>query len=960
MKRACKKLNKNTDEHNASSIRHLKNKFIRMKHIKIGVLILGICLSFSIGATGQTEVIIDSVTLENKSLVNVAYKTIDKKDLLNGVSVLIPDEYIDKNFGTYALENHLALIGGSNLWNIGNSLLLIDGVPRLISDVITSEIDQITYLKGANAAVLYGSYAANGIILITTKRGKVGERKSNVYVNTGINQVKSYPEYLGSGEYMTLYNQARLNDGLSVQYDSTTISNYSSGINKYRYPDVDYYSSEYLRQMYNTYNASADFSGGNERACFYALANIQNQNSLINFGEGVNEKSTRLSMRGNIDLNINKYIRTYVNMSNIFYDDRTANGNYWGQSTTIQPHHFSPLIPIDLISDEESLSLANTSRNIIDGKYLLGGNQQYLTNPISDVYAAGYNTMSTREFRYTSGLDIDLRNALKGLSFHGMAGIDYLNSYTQAINNTYAIYVPEWADGEISDSISGLSSYNKDSNTGTQNLSGNYSYQIIDFNMHLDYANTFNEKHNVSAMALASAFRVRQTGNYQYTTSANLGIQLAYNYKQKYYADFSGAIVNSTKLSEEMRVALSPTLSLGWLLSDEAFLNDSEHINKLKLVASAGIINTDMDIQNYYMYDAEFASTAYFSWADGTYISRATTASRGENNVLTYVKRKELSFGLDGTLFSNSIDFNTNVFFIKKDGLPVINNDLYPNFFRTGYPETSFVPYSNFEANAYKGFDFQLSYKIDLGELNFIVGASGTFVTTEALVRAEVYEDSYRLRAGNSTSALFGLESEGLFMDQTDIDNHAEQKFGEVSPGDIKYKDQNGDGIVDERDEVVIGDWMAPLTGGLHLTTQWKDFTLFILGTGNFGGTSMMNGDYYWVYGNRKYSSVVRDSWTEETKNTASYPRLTTLSGNNNFRTSDFWTYSTNRVNLSKVQLTYTFPKSILNIAAIKDVKIYASGSNLLTFSKNKDIMELNIGSMPQTRFYNFGIKAVF
>jgi hypothetical protein len=152
----------------------------------------------------------------------------------------------------------------------------------------------------------------------------------------------------------------------------------------------------------------------------------------------------------------------------------------------------------------------------------------------------------------------------------------------------------------------------------------------------------------------------------------------------------------------------------------------------------------------------------------------------------------------------------------------------------------------------------------------------------------------------------------------------------------------------------------SPLIGGINVTAQWKDFTLFVLGTGYFGGTGMRSGSYYWVSGSKKYSAVVRDSWTEATKNTASYPRLTTSSSANNFRNSDYWTYSLNRLNLSKVQLTYSIPASILRNSFAKGLKVYISGNDLLTVGKNRKLMELNTTGTPQTRYYNFGIKGEF
>lgn len=929
------------------------------------VVSCGLCLGIISQAAGQTDTSnsknIQSPTSD--SVVHLPYKTVNRRDMPGAVSILNPPQYLDRHYGTYPLEGVTAFAGGSNLWNVGTALVLIDGIPRSIGDITTNEIEQISFLKGANAVVLYGSRAANGVILITTKRGKPGAGRINVRAHSGINVPKSYPDFLGSAEYLTYYNQALRNDGGQL-ISADSIAKFAARTNPYSHPDVNYFSSDYLRKFYNTHSANAEFSSGTERARFYALAGFQNQNSLLNFGEGKKEHNTRLNLRGNIDLKLNKFISTYVNISAVFFTNRNALGNYWQRADSIQPHLFAPLIPISSIAAgaKEALALADASRNIIDGRYLLGGNQQYLTNPISDVYAAGYNIFTSRQFQYTNGIDVDLRTVLKGLSFHGQMSIDYSNAYNESVNNSYSIYVPTWYNSSSGDSIVKLTRLNKDSKPGTQNLNNTWSDQLIDFNFHFDYVNTFKQQHNVSVILMADALRRRQTGDYQYRTNANAGLQLGYNFDHKYYADFSGTVVNSTKLPAGKRVAFSPTVSLGWVLSEEGFLKGSTVVDRLKVSASAGIVNTDLDfgVNSYYLYDAVFSPTAYFSWADGTYTNRTTTTSRGENLNLGFAKRKEINLSLEGSLFKSRLDFLVSLFHIKKDGMPVQNYSLYPSYFFTVYPETSFVPYANFAANRYQGLDFQLNFHERVGEVKLTIGAAGTYVATKALKRDELFTDAYRNRAGKPVDAIFGLESMGLFADQSEIDQHGKQRFGTVYPGDIRYKDQNGDKVIDERDEVMIGRWGSPFTGGLHVTAQWKDFTLFVLGTGSFGGTGIRNGDYYWVTGAVKYSEVVRNSWTENTKHTATYPRLTTLGSANNFRASDYWAYSTDRFNISKVQVTYSFPKKILKQSFVRGLSIYVSGSDLLTISKNRAIMELNIGSMPQTRFYNFGVKGEF
>ena len=203
-----------------------------------------------------------------------------------------------------------------------------------------------------------------------------------------------------------------------------------------------------------------------------------------------------------------------------------------------------------------------------------------------------------------------------------------------------------------------------------------------------------------------------------------------------------------------------------------------------------------------------------------------------------------------------------------------------------------------------------------------------------------------------------------MFQSQEDIDSWYDQsKLGQIKPGDIKYIDQNGDNIIDEKDEVYLGKggWYGtPFTMGVNITAKWKDFTLFVLGTGGVGSYGLKNSSYYWVDQEDKYSAVVRNRWTKATASTATYPRLSTLNASQNFCTSDFWMYKANRFDLAKIQITYDLPKHILRSSFVKELSAFVGGANLLTISKEREHMELNVGSAPQSRYYNIGLKAVF
>ncbi|SFU13933.1 TonB-linked outer membrane protein, SusC/RagA family [Algoriphagus locisalis] len=930
----------------------------------------------SVSAAGyETKLLVASPDLEEIVLfgnlegnqVNVAFQTKDKNDLMGGVSYVNMPEILRDNYITYPFENMEAFVGGynGNLWGNSSALVLIDGVPRDIGSVHPTEIAQISFLKGVSAVALYGSKAAKGVIMVTTKRGVANSQNITLRTNAGVNTPKRYPQYLGSGEYMSLYNEARTNDGLSPLYSNEDIYNHSSGENIYRYPNTDYYSPEYLQEAYTKYDGNLEISGGNETARYYTNVGFMTEGTVMDFGQAAENANERFNVRGNIDLNLNDFISAKVDASAIFYNSNGVNTDYWGGSTTLRPFRFTPLIPLEYIEegDEASMGFVETSDHVIDGKYLLGGTQLDQTNPIADIYAGGSNKFTSRQFQFNAGVDADLRNVIEGLSFSSLFGLNYATSYNLSFDNEYAVYQPNWTNYNGEDQIASLTKYGQDASSRTQNITNNWFSQTVSFSAQLNYQRSFKGKHNVSAMLLANGYQIAESAIYHKTSNANLGLHLGYNFQQKYYAEFSGAFIHSAMLAKQNRQAFSPTMTLGWRMSEEGFLSSSSVIDNLRISVSAGILNTDLDISDYYLYEAIYTDEgSWYEWKDGLN-NTGTDVRRGENPNLKFPKREEISLELDASLFDNLLTLNGSVFNSRMTGLFVQNNVLYPSYFVTGWPISSWIPFVNYNNDLRKGADFQLNLNKRVGEVEWSLGVSGLYYTTEAAKRSENFEDSYQNRQGMPLDAIWGLQSDGFFTGMDDIENSPSQAFGEVRPGDIKYIDQNNDGIINAQDEVYLGrgGWSgAPLTMGVNLSARFKNFTIFAIGTMRSGAYAMKNNNYFWVNADDKYSVEVRDRWTEETQNTATFPRLTTLNGANNFRNSDFWLYSTNRFDLAKVQISYSFPKSILGNGFIKELGTYISGSNLLTVGPNSELLEMNIGSAPQTRFYNFGIRAQF
>lgn len=953
-------------------------KYIQSKFILCSMLVTAPALTH---AQTPDEEGIDSLARKESPEVQVAFRKMAQKDLLGGVSVVNVEELTQKNYNTYSLDNMQGYIGGWNgnsLWGMDGDhagyLVLVDGVPREANNVMPSEIAQITFLKGAQAVVLYGSRAAKGAILISTKRGHAGGLRVSLRANTGFNVAKAFPEYLGSAEYMTLYNEALLNDDPSAKplYSAEQIYNHGSGINPYRYPNINYYSSDYVKKACNRSEATAEISGGGQRARFYSNVSYYRTGDLLNFGEAKNNMIDRFNVRGNVDVDINRFISTHINANATFYNAQNAKGDYWNAAATARPNfpqNASPLIPVDLIDPNatSALELLSTTSNIIDGKYFLSGSQANPTNVFADNYAAGSSKWTSRQFQFDAGLDINLDKVLKGLSFSALFAVDYATSYTTSFDNKYAIFVPTWANYNGKDVIVALSKEGNDEKPGTQNISGSSDKQTIAFSGQFNYRNTFGGVHNVSGMLIANGYQQTISQQYHRISNANLALQLGYNYRQRYYADFDAALVHSAKLAEGHRNALSPSFTLGWRLSEEGFLKDSPVIDDLMFSVSGSILNQDIDLvvgdNEFYLYKAVWTQNDGYAWYDGP-AGKYTISTRGENDGLSFIQRKEFSANLRASLWQKLITVDASFFINSMEGYLIDQPTFYPSHLNTGYPDASFMAVQNFNNNRRIGFDFSINANKRFGEVDLSLGVSGTYYDTKITKRDEIYDNAYRYRQGKPIDGIWGLQSDGLFRNEEEIAASPEQKLGStVRPGDIKYVDQNGDNVIDDKDEIYLGKggWYgSPFTLGINLTAKWKDFTFFALGTGGFGGYGIKNSSYYWVDGDDKYSAIVRGRWTEATAETATYPRLSAKSASNNFRTSDYWLYKTDRFDLAKVQITYDLPQSILHNTFIRNLSAYVSGANLFTFSKERKHMEMNVGSAPQTRFYNIGVKAVF
>ncbi len=904
----------------------------------------------------------------DSDLIKMGISTKHKREMTGAVSTISPKEHMTYDHTQWVRDYIQGMLlgvqGTDNVRGIGNALFVIDGVIGRSPNILNmDEIDQITILKDANAIALYGNQAANGVIVINTKRGQINKKVANVNVRYGMRKPISLPKYLGSADYMELYNEARTNDGLDPIFDPQLINEYRSGSNPYRYPDVDYYSDEYLRSMASRADVVTEFSNGNEKSQYYVNMGWNFNQSLIGLNPDVNVGSNRFNVRGNIDFKVNDWIKSSVDAVAILNSDKSSLTDWFGNAATIKPNAFAPLLPPSMMYDTSSdntLTNQLLAANLYDGM-LLGTTQAYQEDsPIANTLAGGYQKTLFRSTQFNNSIDFDLDMILEGLSARTYLSFDFYDEYNLSINNDYQLYQPTWSG----DSIVGLTAYgNVDKRDLTELFSTNGFVSRLGFYALLNYQKALANDQSINATLIGYVNSHNQASIIQSDKNSHLGLQVSYGYQNKMFFDFSSTYVHSIKLPKGNRNGFSPTLGFAYILSEEAFIQDMDFINFLKVKASAGIIKSDIGIDEYYLYENSFSEGDWYSWADGVYSSRTRDSWQAANDDMTFEDRVDLNLGFESILLNN-VWLEFNVFKTNKDKQLTKLDSEYPSFY------SEFNQYDNYNKDVYHGIELGLDYLKKIDDISIKAGLNLVYSKSKVSKRSEIYPYEYMNRVGNPVPAYFGFEDNGLYSTSdftTDAlgnlqlnDNLPVPAFGAVQPGDIKYVDQNDDGIVDDNDQVYIGQWGNPLSVGINLRLSYKRLSLFVLGLSEAGGKNLRNNNYYWVDGNDKYSEVVLDRWTPETEATATYPRLSASNNSHNFRTSTYWLYNNSYFDVKRAQLTYEVSNDVCQKLKMRSLSVNIAAVNLLRIAENKEYQQLNIGSGPQYRYFTIGLRTSF
>lgn len=915
--------------------------------------------------------------------VNLPFGSLEEQRVTGAVSQVRPDAYdgrlIDRNWKTFLDVDGFGMFGVSNLRG-EDFVIMVDGLIRNGATSVTSytnmlnveEIEDITILKDASSRLLYGAHADKGIIMIRTKRGEQNKNRINIDWQTEFGTPVSYPGYLSSADYMILYNEARKNDGLLPKYSFDEIEQARSGKDPVKYPDHNYYKGDFLRKFKPQHRLSADFSGGNRIARYFLSAGWYNTSSLMDYGQASDQSTNRFNIRGNVDVNITDYLKVSLDASAIFNSYKGVNWadvNFWNLSTSERVNAYPMLIPISSInaSCATLIDEAFAQRSVINGKYLLGGNADFVQNIYGDLLLGGYSNTMDRMAQVNVGLDLDMDFLTEGLEFKTYFGSDNYNCYTITQDNTYAVYSPTFLpDGTIEVKQLGVNDF-----VGSQKISGVQFYRRLGWSNALSYNRIFNDRHDISAVANSVIHDYKQSGAAYADRSANFGFRANYMLDRRYVVEYSAAAVGTSRFAKGHRWGYAQSIGAAWVISEHDFMKKVKWLDYLKLKASFAMVKTDMDsaLGGYYLYRDTYAADGNFAYGDGAGSNSQMEITKG-NKDLSWIKKHDLNIGVEAMAFDRSLRFEANWYRTYRFDEPVRRLQSMPSYIGGA----QFVPYQNFGSSLTNGLEFSVGWTKTWGDFMAGVKADVIWYSPVRLNYDELDYGKgmeYYQRSGKATDAIWGFIAEGLYT-QGEIDaiytdgTMAKPVWNTVRSGDIKYRDMNNDSVIDELDKSVIGYSHVRMNYDLTVDLKWRGLGLWMHFFAQTGGSSMFNGAYWNVYGEMKYPSHLTGRWAYDpelgidNRQGATHPRLTTGDNTHNSQASTWWIGSNDLFTIPDIQLSYSWDEFKIRKLKVRGIVLYLRASDLLAVGPQADKIKLNVGSEPQYRTYSMGLKVKF
>lgn len=894
---------------------------------------------------GLDEVVIVGYGTQKKENLTGAVNAISGEELAKrpvmrtsaALQGLAPGVTITQRSGEPGEDGGTIRIRGVGTFGNSNPLVLIDGVEGSLDGVHADDIASISVLKDAASSSIYGSRAANGVVLITTKTGR--DEKLNVTYNNylGWQRFTELPDYVDGYTYMTKLNEAYGNMGRTPLYSEDYLQEYlaNSATNPDKYADTDWQKEVYGKHG-DIQNHYLSVSGGQKVNIHSSLA-YQDQKGVIP-GYGSKRYSLRLNARMDILDNLQGTI-------------------------LLSGRHAPKSSPANI--DDIIIGVNRTppiyAAQYTDGRYgpALNG-----FNPLAQIREGGYGRNTTNNFR-----------SVFQVNYQPVKGVDVELSYTPHYDLasgkrfTKAIETFEYGSETPAFTVPTRSTLNQSHVSiweNTLRLLGRYeksfgehSFKFLAGIEQIDYSR---ESMNAGREGFPfPEYPVLDAGSIEYLSNSGSASEWAlrsyfgrvnYDYKEKYLFEANLRIDGSSRFYEGHKWGTFPSFSAGWKLSEEDFLKDVSWISEMKLRGSWGKLGNQL-IGNY-----PFASIIEFG-QNYTYGGNPVDGGAQltmANQLVTWESTTSSNAGLDVGLWNNKIDFAIDYY--KRITSDILLELTIPALIGMG------EPFQNAGKVRNTGWDFTLNYNQTATDFKYRVGVNLSDVKNEILDLKEANPmiGSYTInQEGLPINTLYGYRAIGLFQSQEEIDNSPTQ-IGIYAPGDIKYFDANGDGEIGSDDRLPIGNTIPRYTYGLSFDAQYKGFDLSFLIQGVGKADVLLNNDAAWAFYNAgKIKSWQLDSWTPDNRD-ASYPRLIAERTHNNYENSSYWVYNAAYMRLKNLQIGYTFPERILKVLPFQRLRIYATGDNLFTRHKMPEGWDPerpngNATTYPITSTFIFGIN---
>lgn len=914
-------------------------------------------------ASSLDEVVITGTGVQKKLTVTGAITTVNVSDLTHTANGNVVNALAGNVAGVLAMQtsgqpgrntSEFWIRGISTFGASTSALVLVDGFERDLDDVNIEDIESFSVLKDASATAIYGSRGANGVVLITTKHGKAGKINIDAKVETSYNTRTITPKFVDGYTYATMMNEARITRNQEPIYQQDELDLLRMGLDPDLYPNVDW-TDLLLKDGAMTYRANVNMNGGGSTARYFVSLSYLKEDGMYKTDEtlrkdyNTNANANTWNYRLNTDIDITKTTLLKVGVSGSLkkYNEPGLSGDVWKSLMYQNP------ISVPVMYSNGYVPAYGTGDR---------------TNPWVLATQTGYKEHWENTIQSNLTLEQKLDFITQGLKFVGRFGFDTWNK-----NNIDRIKWPEQYKAQRFRDENGNLVFDRVTEEQkmkqTSSAEGNRN-EIFEAELHYDRG--FKEHHVGGLLKFNQDSKVFTVGTGEDIKKGiarrHLGLagRVSYNWNYRYFADFNFGYNGSENFADGHRFGFFPAVSAAWNVAEEPIIKKNlKWMNMFKIRYSFGKVGNDVlkigDDEYRFPYLYTIGDGSGYTWADYNYNNSYSGKRYTDlaSNYATWEIATKYDLGVDLALFNDKFTATVDYFHEQREGIWMERKYL-PSIVGLG---------SNPRANVGKvlseGFDGNFAFREKINKVDITVRGNITYSQNTILEKDEennVYP--YQMERDYRVNQAKGLIALGLFKDYDDIRNSPKQEFGTVQPGDIKYKDVNGDGVVNDGDKVAIGATTKPnMIYGFGISASWKGLDVNVHFQGAGKTSFFIEGATVHAFSAGEWGNILSDvansnrwidheiSGTMATENpNASYPRLSYGGNSNNYRQSTFWLRNGSYLRLKTLELGYSIPKPLVNKIRFNNIRLFLRGSNLLTFSSFK-LWDPELGSSTGTEY---------